>query len=155
MSESEALWNAYHRERDLKYEKEELEKKVENLERSLEGHIVLLKKNTFNCHTWELEYVDRYYFGGKERWVDIKYDHELDEPKTGYERLCMEEAGIIKKIDDIEEFHKKMKKSKKEGTISKIELSNNLYLKIDGDPKSLLSLADELSDKGLKVSVKS
>lgn len=129
----EALLNAYHRELDLKNEKEKLLKQIENLEKALRDHIVLVKKNTFNCHTWELEYVDKYYFGGKEKNIEVKYDHELDEPKTGYERLCMEEAGIIKKIDDTEEFYKKMRNSKKEGTIPK----------------------DELTAKGLKLSVKS
>jgi hypothetical protein len=120
----EALWNAYYRELDLKNEKEKLLKKIENLEKALEEHIVLVRKNTFNCHTWECEYVDRYYFNGKEKNIEVKYDDELDEPKTAYERVCMEEAGIIKRIDDTEEFYKKMRKTKKEGAISKHELTH-------------------------------
>lgn len=129
----EALFNAYLRYCDLKYENERLLKEIENLKKALEGDIVLIKKNTFNCHTWECEYVDRYYFGGKEKNIEVKYDEKLEEPKTGYERVCMQEAGIIKKIDDTEEFYQKMIKTKKEGAISK----------------------DELTAKGLKVSVKS
>lgn len=151
----QALWNAHYRELDLKNENRRLLKEIENLEKALREHIVLVKKNTFNCHTWELGYVERFYFNGQLKNIEVKYDHELDEPKTAYERVCMEEAGILKKIDDTEEFHRKMKESKKEGAISKIELGNNLYLKVDGEPESLLSLADELTAKGLKVSVKS
>lgn len=128
----EGLFNAYLRECDLKSENESLQKQIEKLEKALQDDIVLVRKNTFNCHTWECEYVDRYYFGGKEKNIEVEYDEELEEPKTGYERFCMEEAGIIKKIDDTEEFYKKMR-NKKEGAISK----------------------DELTAKGLKVSVKS
>lgn len=118
----EGLFNAYLRECEIKSENERLLEKIRELEKALKGHIVLVRKNTFNCHTWQCEYVDRYYFNGQEKNIEIKYDEELEEPKTGHERLCMEEAGIIKRIDDTEEFYKKMK-NKKEGAISKDELT--------------------------------
>jgi hypothetical protein len=119
----EALLNAYHRELDLKSKNKMLLKEIENLKQALREHIVKVRKNTFNFHTWELEYVDRYYFNGERKNIEVKYDEELEEPKTGYERFCMEEAGIIKKIDDTEEFYRKMKKSKKEGAIMRDELT--------------------------------
>ncbi len=141
------LKKALHSERALSIENERLLGEIDNikkalneslalvkkLRKSLEEDIFLVKKNTFNCKTWECEYVDKYYFNWTEKKVVIKYDDELDEPKTAYDRVCMEEAGIIKKIDDTEEFYRKMRKTKKEGAISK----------------------DELTAKGLKASVKS
>lgn len=96
----EALWNAYYRELDLKNENARLLKKIENLEKALEKNIVLVRKNTFNCKTWECEYVDRYYFNGEQKNIEVKYDEELDKPKTAYERVCMEEAGILEKGDN-------------------------------------------------------
>lgn len=119
----EALLNSYHRELDLKNENERLLKEIENLKKAMKEHIVIVKKNTFNFHTWELEYVDRYYFNGVEKNIEVKYDEKLETPKTGHERLCMEEAGILKKIDDTEEFYKKMRKAKKEGAIMRDELT--------------------------------
>jgi diketogulonate reductase-like aldo/keto reductase len=96
---------------------------IKKLYKSLNEDIYLVKKNTFNCKTWECEYVDKYYFNWTEKKVIVKYDDELDEPKTGHERLCMEEAGILKKIDDTEEFYKKMRKAKKEGAIMRDHLT--------------------------------
>lgn len=119
MNINEDLVNAYMRQcklnSEFKSENKRLLEQIKNLKKVLENHIVLVKKNTFNFKTWECEYVDRYFFNSVEKKIEVKYDHELEEPENAYERVCMEEAGILKKIDDTEEFYKKMRKTKKEG----------------------------------------